>query len=98
MIIGPSDAVLIGAIIGAVAGAAVVILMVICFIRCQKSVPVEEKKRRTSLTPPVHPFVHPYSLNVDGDFLTLPIENVGVEEVEMTTAEMDSSEVTTLPL
>jgi uncharacterized membrane protein required for colicin V production len=48
MIIGPSDAVLIGAIIGAVVGALVIILMILCCIRCVKSnKPVDDQEIRT---------------------------------------------------
>jgi hypothetical protein len=88
MIIG--HAVLVGAIIGAVVGAAVFIFMVICLIRCLKSVSVEEQERIKSLTVSIHPFVPPYSLDVESDFLTFSIENVEVEEVKMTTADADS--------
>jgi heme/copper-type cytochrome/quinol oxidase subunit 2 len=49
MIIGPSDAVLIGAIIGAVVGVVVIILMVLCCIRCLKSnKPVEDEEIGTN--------------------------------------------------
>jgi hypothetical protein len=106
MIIGPSDAVLIGAIIGAVVGAVVVILIVMWIIHCLKSKPVEEQEIRTSEMGSVHPFVHPYSLDVEGDFLEPPFEDqeirttekVDVEEVEISVPDCNSSEVTTLPL
>jgi hypothetical protein len=65
MVIGPSDAVLIGAIIGAVVGAVVVILMVMCFIRCLKTKP-EEEQRHTSETESGGPYVHPNSFQGQG--------------------------------
>jgi hypothetical protein len=65
MVIGPSDAVLIGAIIGAVVGAVVVILMVMCFIRCLKS-KIEEEQRDAPETESGGPFVHPNSFEGQG--------------------------------
>jgi hypothetical protein len=102
MIIGPSDAVLIGAIIGAVVGVVVVILMVMGLIRFLKSKPVEEKEIRTSEVG----LVHPSSLDVEGDFLELPVEiqeirtndKVDVEEVAISVLDYNSSEVPNHPL
>jgi hypothetical protein len=102
MIIGPSDAVLIGAIIGAVVGAVVFILMVICSMRCLKSNPVEEQEGRTSEAGSAHP----HSLDVEGDFLELPVEDqkirtndkVDVEEVALSVLDCNSKEVSNLPL
>jgi hypothetical protein len=101
-IIGTSDAVLIGAIIGAVVGAVVFILMVICSMRCLKSNPVEEQEGRTSEAGSVHP----HSLDVEGDFLELPVDDqkiltndkVDVEEVALSVLDCNSKEVSNLPL
>jgi hypothetical protein len=101
-IIGTSDAVLIGAIIGAVVGAVVFILMVICSMRCLKSNPVEEQEVRTYEAGSVHP----HSLDVEGDFLELPVEDqkirmddkVDVEEVALSVLDCNSKEVSNLPL
>jgi uncharacterized membrane protein YhiD involved in acid resistance len=95
MIIGPSDAVLIGAIIGAVVGALVVTLMILCCIRCVKSnKPVDDQERRTNENVDVEELdVKEVEISVLED-----VEELDVKEVEISVLDCNSSEVANHPL